>query len=368
MGTCSGIPLVRRRPLVLVFCMFSVLSTSVESAFRSPTHSRSHLPLKLKHQMPENTRQGHLSSVSLLVLPAESPRTNELEWASHARTTLANDGSGSFLSKTLLPVCLFLLQSFLVALLILSWENYTCSNTLPSRHTTSLKKDSWGANTVRGLAFGKAQRLSLADPDELVYIVPSYNEVMLQHRQERVPRWRTIADQATVAQSYHTLLECLTVVQNLQESVSDYQWDTVRIALRSAPLLQLEPAASALRATVDRDAIRAGGDAVVGFDWGSCAWRHCGALADAQEALDELEFMLGVLEPFEAVFCLDVVERSLRDILTVVPWDQVNPKDVQLWKKWPAYKPRISQNSSDEVGLDRIDEEYFRTLKEFRIE
>jgi hypothetical protein len=319
--------------------------------------------------MPEKTRQGHLSIVSLLVLPAESPRTNELEWASHARTTLANDGSGSFLSKTLLPVCLFLLQSFLVALLILSWENYTCSNTLPSRHTTSLKKDSWGANTIQGLAFGKAQRLSLADPDELVDIIPSFNEVMLQHRQERVPRWRTIADQATVAQAVHTLLECLRVVQDLQESVSDYQWDTVRVALRSAPLSQLEPAASALRTTVDRDAIRAyGGEGVVGFDWGSCAWRHCGALADAQEALDELDFLLGVLEPFEAVFCLDVVERSLRDILIAVPWDQVNSNDVQVWKNWPAYKPIISQNSSDEDGLDRIDEEYVRTLKELDIE
>lgn len=49
----------------------------------------------------------------------------------------------------------------------------------------------------------------------------------------------------------------------------------------------------------------------------SCAWRHCGALADAQEALDELDSLVGVFEPFECLFCLDVVERSFRDILAV---------------------------------------------------
>jgi hypothetical protein len=38
----------------------------------------------------------------------------------------------------------------------------------------------------------------------------------------------------------------------------------------------------------------------------SCAWRHCGAQADAQEALDELDQLLGVLEPFECIFVLDV--------------------------------------------------------------
>lgn len=49
----------------------------------------------------------------------------------------------------------------------------------------------------------------------------------------------------------------------------------------------------------------------------SCAWRHCGAFADAQEALDELESLVGVFEPFECLFCLDVVERSFRDMLAV---------------------------------------------------
>ena len=33
----------------------------------------------------------------------------------------------------------------------------------------------------------------------------------------------------------------------------------------------------------------------VGFDFGSCAWRHCGAFADVREAIDELDHLVGIL-------------------------------------------------------------------------
>jgi hypothetical protein len=47
---------------------------------------------------------------------------------------------------------------------------------------------------------------------------------------------------------------------------------------------------------------------VIGFDWGSCAWRHCGAKADAQEAIAELYSNVGMLEPFECRFILGECE------------------------------------------------------------
>ncbi len=43
---------------------------------------------------------------------------------------------------------------------------------------------------------------------------------------------------------------------------------------------------------------------LVGFDWGSCAWRHCGAKADAQEAIAELYSNVGMPEPFECRFII----------------------------------------------------------------
>ena len=33
----------------------------------------------------------------------------------------------------------------------------------------------------------------------------------------------------------------------------------------------------------------------VGFDFGSCAWHHCGAFADVREAIDELDHLVGIL-------------------------------------------------------------------------
>ena len=57
----------------------------------------------------------------------------------------------------------------------------------------------------------------------------------------------------------------------------------------------------------------------IGFHWGSCAWRHCVAQADAEETILELNNSVGLFEPFECLFSLDIIERALRDILTVVP-------------------------------------------------
>jgi len=257
----------------------------------------------------------------------------------------------------------FLAHSLLVALVWIQWESVLCSSTLPSRQTTSLvKENSWGASTVKGLAFGESQRLGLDYQDDLVHVVPSYNEIMLQHRQQRVPRWK-YSDMPR-SQAAHLLLDCLARVQTLQDEAGDYQWTTVSKALRSPPLSQLEPAASALRTLVDTKE-----EQVVGFDWGSCAWRHCGALADAQEALDELEHLMGVLEPYEAVFCLDVVERSIRDILASINWDNgMDATDAKRWSEWPAYTPRTSQSTSIDGGIDRIDDEFIRTLRDMRVD
>ena len=43
---------------------------------------------------------------------------------------------------------------------------------------------------------------------------------------------------------------------------------------------------------------------LIAFNWGSCAWRHCGAKADAQEAVAKLYSNLGMLGPFECRFII----------------------------------------------------------------
>jgi hypothetical protein len=283
-----------------------------------------------------------------------------------------------FWSDTVKPIALAIVQAFLLAVLLLTWEDYTCNHTLPSRNRVDLPvSTSWGASTVHGLGFGKAERLQLqqrkisptSTDDDLLH-VPSYNEVMLEHRQERVTRWRNTDELGVIedmAVPIHTLCQILRSITDLQGLAENYQWVEMRTALHTAPLSQLEKSASSLR--------KWDPDAVIGFDWGSCAWRHCGALADAQEAVDELDSLLGVLQPYEALFCLDVLERSVRDMLTTVPWQQADTADVQFWKELPVYIPLTStnvqydDNDPDSTGDNYIvDEAYVKALFELRVD
>ena len=70
----------------------------------------------------------------------------------------------------------------------------------------------------------------------------------------------------------------------------------------------------------------------------SCGWRHCGAQADFQEALAELDQLVGVLEPYECLFCLDICERSLRDVLAMIP-PSLHPMHPQESRFLGDYQP-----------------------------
>ena len=84
------------------------------------------------------------------------------------------------------------------------------------------------------------------------------------------------------------------------------------------------------------------------FVCSSCAWRHCGAQADAQEALAELYNLLGVLEPFECLFCLDIVERSLHDVLAV----STSEKNIPVYI---PYQPRGQEDGNSALDMDFIE-------------
>lgn len=206
-------------------------------------------------------------------------------------------------------------------------------------------------------------------PDESASL-PSYNEVMLRHRQERIQQWHAgaQASDSQKAQAIHLLVECYQNLGTLRQYANDYQWTNLRSALREEPwAAKLESAASSLRSV----------DQAVGFDWASCAWRHCGALADIQEALDELDALVGVLEPFEALFCLDIVERAVRDMLTEAPWAVAFPADQMVYASLPPYQAhRVFEAPNDPANPDvseaeeswRLDEEYIKALQDLRIE
>ena len=239
--------------------------------------------------------------------------------------------------------------------------------------TSTMTISSWGKSTVHGLGFGKSERLRLDSTQGAATAnVPSYNEIGLGQRDQRVPLWRGTTTPTEQAQAIHTLLECYDNLQDLKQYATDYQWTTLRQAFHDTDLWtrQLETAAAVLRPV----------DPAVGFNWASCAWRHCGALADIQESIDELDALAGVLEPFEALFCLDIVERGIRDILTEAPWQSlpVASADVEAWRTMPPYQahrvfspPNDPDNPTESLEAEeawKIDEEYIKALQDLRID
>jgi hypothetical protein len=270
----------------------------------------------------------------------------------------------------------------------------------------------WGQSTVRGMGFGQRERylvtkvagdLESYDFDRL----KSYNEVMNDHRTYRVPsffsqpatskdddwmtgynvgtigagsragpsnqwmaKFTTMADsnnaisEQDVVSSIDHLKRVVLKLQDCKTLASNYEWEQLRSTINEPTLRgRLNSAcyvlkhASNILSSETRD--------VVGFDWGSCAWRHCGALADIQESLDELEASLGVLEPFEALFCLDVVERGVRDMIDVMPTKLLQKTDQSI--VYPTYEPlKRMSDVSEEDRVDGMDRDYLEALEFLR--
>jgi hypothetical protein len=304
------------------------------------------------------------------------------------------------------------------------------------RTLLTLQESEWGMSTVHGMGFGRPEReflLQLSssssepllngettemdassiveDEDRLatrfMNRLPSYNEVLLRHRTETVVQWQTVPTTQDLSEAIHVVVGAVARLPTLADLARDYQWSQLRAQLQS-PLwtTDLSRAASILRqahrsstlptrpqndvvpvvsanqapppgrappASTAQTAMLLELRNVVGFDWGSCAWRHCGAIADVQEAIDELLQLLGVLEPYEAIFCLDVVERSLREILALVPWTYADATDASWYASLPPYESKIVRSiengdDNDDEILSRIDAAYFQALQELRID
>ena len=256
--------------------------------------------------------------------------------------------------------------SSVIAVLFVGWEDLSMAHPLrsnllpltasaPASNTRTLP--SFGQSTVRGLGFGMPERQKSIElekeitQEESSLSVRSYNEVLLEHRAERIPSWISEQDISLtmVKEATRTIQLSLLQLQQCQNLAANYEWDKLSQELQD-PLLhsRLEKACSVLKRAPDNLlSIDARDD--IGFDWGSCAWRHCGALADAQEALDELDHLVGVLEPFEALFCLDIVERSFRDMLAVTEQYQDPSIKLSVYKPLERMVRKITASSIDFV-------------------
>jgi hypothetical protein len=263
-----------------------------------------------------------------------------------------------------------------MSMILISWEDISMSHPMRRMESTSLVlpklSSRWGRSTIRGMAFSETERMAVqraGDLESSTYEdLPSYNEVMLTHRTDRIPLWNTkendnvaATTQKDVVDSVRAIKLALLRIRDCEELAKNYEWDQLTATLNEKVLRSDLQNACYILKGADEFLPKEARDEI-GFDWGSCAWRHCGALSDAQEAIDALEHQVGMLEPFECIYCLDVVERSLRDMLAVT--DKYADKSMKI----PDYIPiqRMSDLSNQD-DLDRQDAEYMDTLALLRI-
>jgi hypothetical protein len=255
-------------------------------------------------------------------------------------------------------VALHLSGCLISAAAVCYYEDYDCRNLKPNRYLRP-------QGAVRGMGEGHSDRVQnwrqgdvlIADSDDTSLAnIPSYNEIMQWHRRERVPSWDKSVNDQDVRVAVSRIFRALAAVNQLKLMADDYRWDAIQAEIRSPVLSDdLEMSCSILRRAsfaLSEDARRE-----IGFDWGSCAWRHCGAEADAQEALAELYNLSGVLEPFECRFVLDIVERSLRDVLSVIPVKYYD----QALDKYQSYQFRDADDENSNQ-----DEELLKAISKFR--
>eukprot|EP00978_Attheya_sp_CCMP212_P004607 scaffold10034_cov53-Attheya_sp.AAC.10 len=270
----------------------------------------------------------------------------------------SNDGNlQSSTRRDIFQVVSHVMKCSVAAMAVCAYEDYDCSTLKPLSGTI---RPSVGA--TRGMGRGSVDRSkdlyeynygTVIPGDVSLREVPSYNEVMEQHRTRTVPQWQRDSEHSLekngpaiasitrdqVQESVADIFSAVEALHQLQDMANDYQWDEMKTLLRSPVLTSdLENACSCLRGAVDfldDDARRD----IIGFNWGSCAWRHCGAEADAQETLAELYNSL--------------VERSLRDIVAVIP-KPLLPRGRPL-PSYKPYEPQGGEQNEYEYGADMDD-------------
>ena len=306
-----------------------------------------------------------------------------------------------------------------MAIMVSTYEDFDVTHTRPNPGTLRLPTTTTTNNgntlnflgaATKGMGWGPSNRGDNFFEDwygssaTTLQWKPSYNEIMLQHRRERVPRWTELLNnderdgrsvntfgaslpssassqgtnigvvtessptsatttkeqlQQAVLQLYNSLNE----LDELKLMADDYMWDEMKELMKPTSNIIITMGSTSSTTTSSAEDAAVGGTSgrnnneyslpkaleysmdvlktmptyyastttssittstsssssntvdssssymkeipeIIGFDWGSCAWRHCGAKADAQEAIAELYNSVGMLEPYECRFII----------------------------------------------------------------
>ncbi|KAL7448757.1 hypothetical protein ACHAWC_000900 [Mediolabrus comicus] len=372
------------------------------------------------------------------------PGSDSSDAITEERNSLIRNNNNLLIWKDIFPLSLYATICLVGAFIISTYEDYDVTHTRPNPSTLRPPTDNTVSTTNRlnfigaatkGMGWGKSNRSAQSfdswygSSATTLQQVRSYNEIMLEHRKERIPRWTrqqrnaansevfsegsTLRQSTSYANSKEVILyskeelkdavlllyKALEELDDLKKMADDYMWEEIKVmlqpitasergssnnalrqslesmdVLKSAPLYYKNSVANHMQSQITIPSSAVSNKIInsenknnvdqlpelIGFDWGSCAWRHCGAKADAQEALAELYSSVGMLEPFECRFIIDIIERSIRDVLLVIPDDLLPEVKLKLYEN---YVSQAEQAGDDSMGLDY---EYVQALNSLR--
>ncbi|EOD34260.1 hypothetical protein EMIHUDRAFT_433951 [Emiliania huxleyi CCMP1516] len=176
---------------------------------------------------------------------------------------------------------------------------------------------------IAGLVHGEAERLATAPrPDELregdeLYRLRSQNE-LAPRRAALDADWRELRrsppTREQTRQAFEEVVRVRDAIREARALAEAQRWAELGALLPADTVPALERAATLLAASAS---LTADQRAAIGWQWGACGWRRCGAQADAAQALSKLRANLGMVVPLEALFYLDVALRATDEIVAL---------------------------------------------------
>jgi hypothetical protein len=173
------------------------------------------------------------------------------------------------LDRTMPPdwitISLHTITCLLAAVLFCAYEDFDCNNLKPN--VSGLRPQA-----VRGLGQGRLHRLEYAEilvspSDVSLKQMMSYNEIMQEHRGDRVPQWQQQITEEAFRGGISSIYNAMDATVQLQALAQDYDWMGMRELIREPVLsTDLEEASAILRGATEFLSAEARSE--IGFDWG----------------------------------------------------------------------------------------------------
>ena len=164
-----------------------------------------------------------------------------------------------------ITIFLHAIACLVAAFVLCAYEDFDCNHLKPN--VTGLR-----TQAINGLGHGKLNRLDYSDilvsqDDISLQRILNYNEIMEEHRLDRVPRWQRQVTEESFRGAIVSVYNAIDSAKELKSLAQNYDWEEMRNLIK-APILStdLQEASAILRGATLFLSSEARSE--IGFDWG----------------------------------------------------------------------------------------------------